>query len=350
MMGGFQSASREFTAAAFFGINDYHNYDLVSAQTRITKQLMQGFGFKSEFLTEYTADPKAKHKFAKLVGVEAQQVKDLIHSALMGTELMEPCDKTRNRFISMAKYRPYWSYMRLIGKPLLNEKTGKPEPAPVLPAHLEILLDHFNNDGEQAFAAFEKFHNSCRLLFTELKTFHEWIKQVLNGKVQDQSWFVKNAGRTYIRNKAGMSLPLQKKNSEGKLVSIGNTLAKTVAHLLQGAEACWISHLLRLAPKYNFKPIQDFHDGFLSEGEVPVEAQEEASELSGLEGILETKPFEDQFPGEEEKAVRIQSCHEMVIDWEDEEINRLIDQLGPNGLGYYPTHLFYYTKRTASAA
>lgn len=332
MMGGFQAASREFTAAAFYGIEDYHNYDLVSAQSRLMRQIMREFGFETTFLDDYTANPKSKHIYAAQVGVEAQQIKDMIHSALMGTQLLEPCDAIKRKFISIAKYRPYWEYCRLTGKPLLDEKTGKPKPAPKAPAFIEVLLEYFSNDGEKAYAAFERFYQCCAVLFKELKIFHAWVHDVIQGKVK-QDWFVKNAGRRFVRNRAGMPLPLEEKK-DGEEVNINNPVSKAIAHMLQGAEACWISHLLRLAPKYGFRPVQDFHDGFISEGEVPLEAQEEASKLSGLEGVLETKPFENPFP-EGEKVGLIFSYPVEVVFEEDMELNKLVEELGLGALGCY---------------
>ncbi|MBD2169371.1 hypothetical protein H6G04_33975 [Calothrix membranacea FACHB-236] len=203
-------------------------------------------------------------------------------------------------------------------------------PAPKAPAFIEVLLEYFSNDAEKAYAAFEKFHQCCTVLFEELKIFHAWVRDVIRGKIE-QDWFVKNAGRRFVRNRAGMLLPLQEKKN-GEEVKTNNPVPKAIAHMLQGAEACWISNLLRLAPKYGFRPVQDFHDGFVSEGIVPLAAQEEASKLSGLEGVLETKPFENPFP-EEEKVGQLFSYPVEVVFEEDVELNRLAEELGLGALG-----------------
>jgi len=71
--------------------------------------------------------------------------------------------------------------------------------------------------------------------------------------------------------------------------------AMVAAFLLQGTEHAYIHTLTMLGPKYGFRVIANEHDGVISLGWIPAEAQAEAAELSGFaDAKLVIKPFQER--------------------------------------------------------
>ena len=57
---------------------------------------------------------------------------------------------------------------------------------------------------------------------------------------------------------------------------------RAAAFILQGQEAAYVHRLTALSTDYGFTPISNQHDGLVTIGEVPFEAQEQARGQSGF--------------------------------------------------------------------
>ena len=291
--GGFQSASRELTAAAFSGIEEYNNYDMAAAQPRCAIQILEMSGFDASFLKDYINTPKAKYIYSEKIGVNVQTWKDLLIATLMGTKILPLNTDTKETFIKLGRAIALYEQQKAAGQDYVMLPDGSfskqrlERPAPT--AHYNLLLEEFNYDGEKAFVAYQRFFSACQSLIVEIEGFSTWLLTLVGKKKSDiittaPIWLNQIAGKFYVKNAACMSLDITEMRAD-LLVS------KAMAHLLQGAEAAFMCQIIALSPKYGYKPVQDFHDGAVIEGTVPKEAEEEATKLSGISASLETKPF-----------------------------------------------------------
>jgi len=92
--------------------------------------------------------------------------------------------------------------------------------------------------------------------------------------------------REVLQNAAGQSLVLDRSRPARDLKG------EAAAHILQGQEAAYVHHLTVLSNEFGFRPVSNQHDGLVTVGEVPAEAQTMAAARSGFKGaFLEQKPF-----------------------------------------------------------
>jgi hypothetical protein len=271
--GGFQSASRELTAAAFFDL-DYNNYDLKSAQPSIYLQMLQRYNISDGgWLQDYISGVTGKAVIAEKIGVSIDTWKRVLCAVLMGSMIPD---------INKAE-KGFWN----IAKTLANKDTTKRKNKLVVPSLYSCFLSEFNNNPEIAFQAYSRFTEICNPLLGAIKQVGTLIKTAI--KNQDRTELPelqKGNNGLYIKNAAGMVLQL-------KEIPSASLIAKVQSHLLQGSESCLITNIISMAEKYGFKPLLDFHDGFLCSGVVPPTAVEEAVANCGIAGVLETKPFKN---------------------------------------------------------
>lgn len=256
--GGFQSSSRAVTAAAF-SQSGYTNYDLAASQPTIYNEMLKGYQIDDEgWLQDYINGVTTKHSIAKEIGVEVDVWKRVICALLMGSTVPKMT--------------------------LESFKRAKEIKGDSVSSIIKYLLD--GQTAEQAHNSYSKFLEVCKPLLAAVKEVGDRIKLAI--KTKDISLLpelTKTKGKWAILNKTGNLLYVDS-------LKPSDLVAKVAAHLLQGAERALVSNILLLAPKYNFRPIADYHDGFLSDGLVPQACVDEAIAACGVFGKLEIKPLE----------------------------------------------------------
>jgi hypothetical protein len=277
--GGFQSASRGLTAAGFCE-QDYINYDLKSAQPAIYLQMLEQYNISDQgWLENYISGRTGKKAIAEQIGIKVDTWKRVLCGILMGA-IVPAIDKAEKGFLNISRALPAQAR---------NKNKDKKHKKFVAPSIYNYFLEEFNNDPQLAFQAFKRFSNVCAPLLGAIREVGTLIKTAI--KTQDDKTLpqlFKGKEGSFIKNAAGMSLQLAGIPKAG-------LISKVQSHLLQGAESCLISNILKQSEEYGFKPILDFHDGFLSDGEVPQAAIDKAAAACGIRGALEIKPLVSPF-------------------------------------------------------
>lgn len=305
--GGFQSASRQFTAAAFINITGYNNYDMVSAQPNCMAQLLDSLTHLDEtlalgvgFIRTEILDKEAKAALFERCGVRKQTGKDFLIAQLIGSPFVDASQKTSDRFKQVSKRVKEWIAAQETGDyyKLVSTLDGDIKSVKIknikLPATISLLLKEFNNDPKLAFEALQKINHNFAPLIKAINAYRVLIIRLIRPKTEADKqlakpdWIITHKGKTYIKNKCDARLCVDD-------IPTQSLVSKVTAHLLQGMEAAYMSHIVQLGAKHGYEPVQDFHDGAIIKGVVPVEAQLEAARLSGVEGKLEIKEFEDPF-------------------------------------------------------
>lgn len=262
--GGFQSSSKSVTAAAF-AYSGYTNYDLASSQPTIYNEMLKGYQIDDGgWLQDYIDGITTKQSIAQEIGVEVEVWKKIICGLLMGSAVPKMT--------------------------LESFKKAKDIKGDSISSVIKYLQE--GQTPEQAYNSYCKFLEVCKPLLAAVKEVGERIKLAIKNK--DSSLLpelIKNKGKWAVVNKTNNFLYIDS-------LKPSDLVAKVAAHLLQGAERALVSNILKLAGKYNFRPIADYHDGFLSEGLVPQECVDEAIAACGVFGKLEIKPL--KLPVQEE--------------------------------------------------
>ncbi|WP_168632451.1 hypothetical protein, partial [Dolichospermum sp. UHCC 0260] len=278
--GGFQSASRGLTAAAFCE-QDYINYDLKSAQPAVYLQMLEQYNISDQgWLEDYISGKTGKVAIAEQIGVEVDTWKKIFLAVLMGARV-PAIERAEKGFLSISR--------ALAAQARNKNKDKKKYKKFEVDTLFASFLEEFNNDPQLAFQAFRKFTDVCSPFLAAVREVGELIKTAI--KTQDDTilpQLFKGKEGSFIKNSAGMSLQLAGIPKAG-------LISKVQAHLLQGAESCLISNILKQSEEYGFEPVLDFHDGFLSQGEVPAEAVAKAVAACGIRGALEIKPLVSPF-------------------------------------------------------
>lgn len=255
--GGFQSSSRAVTAAAF-AQSGYTNYDLAASQPTIYNEMLKGYQIDDGgWLQDYIDGVTTKQSIAREIGIEVDTWKKIICGLLMGSTVPK---MTLESFVK--------------AKDIKGDSTS---------SIIKYLLE--GRTPELAYKAYCKFLEVCKPLLAAIKEVGDRIKLAVKNKSTEMlPELTKNKGKWAVLNKTGNLLYVDSlKPSE--------LVAKVAAHLLQGAERALVSNILLLAPKYNFRPVADYHDGFLSDGLVPQACVDEAIAACGVFGKLEIKPL-----------------------------------------------------------
>lgn len=264
--GGLQSASKKMQAAAFYGIPGYWNGDMPASQPKGMIQLMKQAGVDASWLETYTNQPNGKHIVAKKIGIPAQTWKNCLNPMLMGTVIPNLGETTHKWFVGLGK------------KIRIHRQSA--EVMPEVPAIVNQLLREFKFDGEQAYQAYERLYEETEALIKALHEYHLYIKT----KVIAEAKSCPRYG-PYVINQAEAKLFLNDLE--------GDKVAKVAAHLLQGHEAAFMAAIYKLGKKYSYTIHQDMHDGAIFSGRIPSEAMAEARQISGVEGSIEEKPFDN---------------------------------------------------------
>jgi hypothetical protein len=288
--GGFQSATRDFQAALFADIPDYLNMDMVASQPNGVIQQLQLAGLDASWLETYRDTPDNKYVYSRQAGLSVDTWKDCLNATLMGTDVFLPTLKILTRFASLWKVQ--------------KEKR---------PALLKYIYEEADGNAQKAYNLYVQFYKVIEPLHAVLKQWHNWLIDVYIPENQKAG----KQGNFYLVNACQMKLYVTEIR-DGEIKPINRReLKKTIpAWLLQGQEARFMAEVGKLGSKYNYEFKQNFHDGCIVEGQIPLEAQEEAAALSGtLNAKLEEKRFVN--PYKEEEEVELEKALEDFSDLGD---------------------------------
>lgn len=243
-----QNASREMKDAAFSNVNNLKNYDLRSSQAIGLIQQFEIAGLDTTWLENYKNDKQAKYNYAAQIGISVDTWKKCLCALLMGGYLPKKLSENSNAKIT------------------------------------EYLIEEAEGDFIKASEYQYKLTQVVTPLMTEIAKWHEWLLSTYVKKIGNYA-----AGKLYMTNPTGKSICIDDL-PKGK--DIWQRKAKVAAFVLQGQEAAFIHHLTILSLQYDYKVIQNEHDGVVSIGAIPDEAVKQASSFAGMEyAKLEEKPF-----------------------------------------------------------
>lgn len=243
-----QNASRKMKEAAFKNVKNLKNYDLRSSQAIGLIQQFQSANLDPTWLENYKDDKQAKYKYAELIGISVDTWKRCLCALLMG------------------------GYVPTKG----TEKTK----ADIF----HYLIEEAEGDFVKAQELLNKFSEIVEPLNIELKKWHEWLLDTYVKKLGNYS-----AGKLYLSNPTGKTICIDDL-PRGK--DLWQRKAKIAAFVLQGQEAAFIHNLTILSLNYDYKVLQNEHDGLITVGEVPKQAIQLAASRAGMDfAELEEKSF-----------------------------------------------------------
>jgi len=241
--GGLQSCSRLMKLAAFDGITNLFNYDLRSSQGYALLQELRLAGMDGTWLASHLG-PGAFEERAAQLGLNKKMYKRFFFATIMGATHQ-------------------W---------LDGDHVGSIQGT---------LQRHYGDDLDAARAV---FYRVVAQLAPLKQTVRQWAQWLLESP--DCPHHKRTQRRDYLENAAGQALVF-----DGS-VEARELRRKSAAHILQGQEAAYIHHLTVLSKGFDFSPVSNQHDGLITLGSVPEEAQRIAAELSGFrEAYLEQKSF-----------------------------------------------------------
>ena len=241
-----QNASREMKEAAFSNVDNLKNYDLRSSQAIGLIQQFEIAGLDTTWLENYRDDKQAKYNYACKVGISVDTWKKCLCALLMGG------------------YVP---------KKYSNESKAD---------ILGYLLEEAQGDIIKATEYLSKFSEEIKPLKVELDKWHEWLITTYVNKIGTYA-----AGKLYLTNPTGRKLCIDDL-PRGR--HIWKRKAKLAAFVLQGQEAAFIHHLTALSLQYDYKVLQNEHDGLITVGDVPSDAVQKAASASGMKyAVLDEK-------------------------------------------------------------
>ena len=243
-----QNASREMKDAAFKNVKNLRNYDLRSSQAIGLIQQFEIAGLDTTWLENYKNDKQAKYHYAAQIGISVDTWKRCLCALLMGGYVPKKYSEKSNADI-----------MRY----LMEEAEGD----------FDLTVDYLN-----------KFSEAVAPLKVELDKWHEWLLSTYAKKIGNYA-----AGKLYLTNPTGSKLCIDDL-PKGK--DIWQRKARVAAFVLQGQEAAFIHQLTILSLQYDYKVIQNEHDGLITVGAVPTEAVDKAAEAAGMKyAVLDEKTF-----------------------------------------------------------
>jgi hypothetical protein len=266
---GLQSASRKMKAAAYTGLERVKNYDLKSSQICMLIQLFEeanqyGCEFDTSWFVSYKNNPNAKSDYAERVGISEDAWKDCLCALLFQAWLSPASKRTKNK---------------------LQQLDPSSDTKPQLNSILEILYKEANGDVDLTMNYLSKLTEAFGEAKGELNRWGDWLYDEFSVKTA----LVDSKGGRYIKNRTGKSLHV---SSLKEQLSRFEVISKISAFLLQGLEASFIHHLTLLSLKYNYQVLCNEHDGVVSIGEIPYEAIQEATKISGAYmALLVEKPL-----------------------------------------------------------
>jgi len=252
--GGLQSASRLMKAAAYTGIDDLRNYDLENSQSRLVIQYLEEAGLDPSPLEGYLE--AGRDAYAGKIGISPDLLKGLFLAMLMGATVPKRFDR-------------------------LTVRPG---------TFVRRTMLEYDNDERRVRQALEGFREVFDSVIIQLSRWHKYLVE---------EWIAQHQ-ETRGRSGATVSNAVGKKFSVAELRALEDfrAIPRLSAFLLQGHEALFIHTLTTLGTMHGFTPVGNEHDGLIVLGEIPSEAIDAASRLSGLRNAkLVEKPFIAEAPG-----------------------------------------------------
>lgn len=245
--GMMQSCSREMKAIAYKDIENINNYDLRASQVSGLIQQFELAGLDCSWLINYR-NPSVREEYATRIGISIKCWKDMVCSTIMGSYLPKNIKRALKKIQSQGS----------------------------LSAVLDSLNKEFAGDEAKVMNALIKFIDVISPLKKQIDLWHQWLLDVYIPKV---GFKLRRSSDIYISNPTGIKLNVTTLVNENEHWKVKSVIA---AFILQGQEAAFIHHLTVLSVKYEYQVIQNEHDGLVTLGDVPNEAVQEASILSGL--------------------------------------------------------------------
>ena len=243
-----QNASREMKEAAFSNVENLKNYDLRSSQAIGLIQQFELAGLDTSWLERYKDNKKAKYEYSTQIGISVDTWKRCLCALLMGGSLP---------------------------KRALEESSS---------SVMNYLMEEADGDFIQAAEYLSKFTEVVKPLKEQIDLWHNWLLEEYCLKIGTR---VK--GKLYIKNPTGITLCVDELPDGKQIWKRKSTIA---AFFLQGQEAALIHNLTTLSLEYDYKVLQNEHDGLITIGIIPSEAVERASLMSNMKYVsLEEKPF-----------------------------------------------------------
>lgn len=243
-----QNASKKMKDAAFKNVKNLKNYDLRSSQAIGLIQQFEIAELDTTWLENYKNDKQAKYNYSAQIGISVDTWKKCLCALLMGGYLPKKYSDKSNADI--LRY-------------LMEEAEG----------NFSLTVDYLT-----------KFSEAVAPLKIELDKWHEWLLNTYVKKIGNYA-----AGKLYLTNPTGRKLCIDDL-PKGK--NIWQRKARIAAFVLQGQEAAFIHHLTTLSLQYEYKVIQNEHDGVVSIGAIPQRAVDKAAEAAGMKyAVLDEKSF-----------------------------------------------------------
>ncbi len=241
--GGLQSCSRAMKHAALANVPNLFNYDLKASQSFILLQELETAKIDPGWLSKYLSLPDGAAEYASRIGIEKRIFKDCLYATIMGT--------------------PF------------NASHFDAEENAIYGA----LLDEVGETGKAA-QLMVRVHAQLTPLRDLVAEWHRWLME-----------------SDACPHAEGKSSKRKLRNAVGNVLKVAELRAdqakrKAAAHILQGWEARYIHELTVLSKPHRFAPVSNQHDGLVTIGEVPPQAQSAAKARSGFRyARLEIKPF-----------------------------------------------------------
>jgi len=241
--GGVQSCTRDMKRAVFDSVNGVRNYDLKASQAYALLQDLEDAQIDPTWLTQYFQKPDTATAYGEKLGISKDTFKRCLYATVMGAEF--------------SNYRD----------PESNSIYG-------------ALLDELEDEARAA-AVMKDVHTELAAFKSGVDTWHDWLMLSPNCP-----YVMSNRRERTLLNECDMEFRLASEEDGGR------RKRRAAAFILQGREAAYVHRLTLLAPKYGFTPISNQHDGLVTIGEIPAEAQEQAKTQSGFRyARLEEKAF-----------------------------------------------------------
>jgi hypothetical protein len=334
ILGGFQNASSELSAAAMQGVPNLYNYDIKSAQVVCLSIFIKSLsiGIDTSFLDEYFINSSKKKELFARIGADDFTCKGMVISNCMLTEQIDPDKETTiKRFEGLAKKALEWEKAKATGnytKQVTNfdgETKTVPVHKPEMPAMFRYTLQYTNYDAKKAYELLKSFNSECQPLLIMMRKVEVYLRRLLRPKKSEElathgtkcseeliterpKWLVNIKGKLAIKNAMGMLLYIDE-------IPTKSLASKVMAHLLQGMEGNYMTHIGVLSKKYNYQLVQDMHDGAWVFGKIPDEAQQEAAALSGLNLTIVIKEYDDPFINEGHIKEAMERFDALVQEW-----------------------------------
>ncbi len=253
-----QNASREMKDAAFKNVKNLRNYDLRSSQAIGLIQQFEIAGLDTKWLEDYKNNKQAKYDYAAEIGISVDTWKRCLCALLMGGYLPKNSSSTSDA----------------------NSRRLKESSADIM----RYLMEEAQGDLTKSIEYLSKFSMAVKPLKVELDKWHEWLLSTYAKKIGNYA-----AGKLYLTNPTGSRLCIDDL-PKGK--DIWQRKAKVAAFVLQGQEAAFIHQLTILSLQYDYKVLQNEHDGLITVGAVPQEAVDKAAVAAGMKyAVLDEKSF-----------------------------------------------------------